>query len=384
MKVLVFIERSAPSRYWAAALPLLREKGVAASFASVRSAGPLNDALREAAVPETSFGAVTAKDYPAVTVALARMVRSERFDVIHACEAIPAALSGMSALLARPGVRLYHRQHNGCAQSTRLFHDLANRSSDVTMACSRATRAYACEVEGVEEARTMVAYNGVEPLREVQEDVRSGIRAELGIPPNAKVISIVARLSVEKGHLTLFDAARIVSRRTQGPLHVVVAGSGPYEGPLREAASRLVGPVVHFVGHQADVAPWMAVGDVFAAPSQVEAFGLAAAEAMSLGRPVVASAVGGLPEVVEDGVSGLLVPSGDPEAFASAVLRVFDSPELAAELGRNARARVQERFTLDAMVDGWIDCYRAVLGEGIRSDRRQLRSERIERAVRRA
>lgn len=357
MKILVLIESPAPSRYWEAAIPLLREKGIATSFATIREKGELSSVLESRNVPVYSFGARSSRDYPFVAWHLARLVRKEQFQIVHACESIAASISGVSAFFSRTGIRLFHRQHNICPQRTKFFHNLANWTSDFMMTCSESTKRYAAEVDGFDESKISVAYNGINPLRKVMPTETEKIRLEFGIPENAKIISLVARLREEKGHLTLFKAAEIVAKALPEPLHIVVTGSGYYEDVLRQAAQELKHVTVHFSGNQDDIAPWFTIGDIVSMPSYIEPFGIVATEAMSCGKPLIASGVDGLLEVVEDGVSGILVPPRNESALASAIERVFSSPDIANRLAQNGRRRVCEKFSMNTMVDGWVNCY---------------------------
>lgn len=364
MKVLVFIERAEPSRYWEAAVPLLRDEGIDVAFVTLRPRGPLSDAIEGKGISAYSLGAVTAKDYPLATIRLASLVRREKFDIIHACESIPAAISGVSRVVSAEALRLFHRQHNACPQKTRLFHLLANKLSHKTMTCSAATRDFACDIDGVDRRNVSVAYSGIVPLVDVPPKVVAEMRTKLSIPADAKVVSLVARLHEGKGHLTLISAAERVAHAVPYPIHLVFAGSGDYEPIIRENAARAKDITIHFTGHQEDIAPWFAVGDIAAMPTYAEAFGIVAVEAMSSGKPLIASGVDGLLEVVEDGISGLLVPPRDVDALADAMIRVITSPELAASLAAGGQKRVTERFTMEKMVEGWIDCYNwALAGE---------------------
>jgi len=357
MKVLILTEPSIPNKYWEAALPLLRVKGIDAHFATVRRAAPLRAELEANGVPVMAFAAKSSVDYPMVTLNLARFVRKEAFDIVHASESIPAAISGISSFIARAPIRLFHRHHNSCAEGTKLFYNIANRTSDFMMTVSSSTKAFAHKVDGFDEDKIQVAYNGIEQLRKVESDEVRKLRNDLGISENARVISIVARLTSEKGHMTLFEAARIAADSLAEPLHIVVTGSGYYEAELRQAASQYSAFIVHFVGHREDIAPWYVLGDIVAVPSYSEPFGLVAAEAMSCKKPLIASGVDGLLEVVEDGVSGILVPPKNDKALADAILKVLKSSELANRLIENGQKRVREKFTTEKMVDGWINCY---------------------------
>jgi glycosyltransferase involved in cell wall biosynthesis len=173
------------------------------------------------------------------------------------------------------------------------------------------------------------------------------------------VIGVVSRLRREKGLAELVSALPRVNTSLNRPLYAVLAGDGPDKEELMAMAEGQTVPV-RFVGHQDDVAPWFAVGDVIAMPSHREAFGVAAAEAMSCGRPLVASAVGGLREIVQDGETGFLVPVRDTRELADAIVRVLADPVAARRMGSAGRARFEQNFTNDAMIGSWLSCYEQV------------------------
>jgi glycosyltransferase involved in cell wall biosynthesis len=179
---------------------------------------------------------------------------------------------------------------------------------------------------------------------------RNGAIADVdGRPPT---IGVVARLAPQKGHRVLFDALPRVRERIPD-LRVRVVGHEELStvAELRAYAElRGVGDCVRFEGFRADVAELLQELDLFVLPSLWEGFGLVLLEAMAAGRPVVASSVGPVPEIVLDGETGLLVPPGDPVRLADAIVCVLADRSLGDRLGRAGRARVEQRFALDDMV----------------------------------
>jgi L-malate glycosyltransferase len=159
------------------------------------------------------------------------------------------------------------------------------------------------------------------------------------------------------------DAVRVLAavRRT-APAVLALVGDGP-ERPRAEALARELGvaAAVRFLGVQLDVRAVLQQADVFLLPSETEGFGLAALEALACGVPVVASRVGGLPEVVADGETGLLCPPGDVPGMAAAVLRLLAEPELRQRLARAARASVEAKWQREPILDRWEECYGRVL-----------------------
>jgi glycosyltransferase involved in cell wall biosynthesis len=216
----------------------------------------------------------------------------------------------------------------------------------------------------VAEQTIKVAYNGIIPLRRIGGDEVARYRSMLAIPRESIVLSLVARLREGKGHSIALQAAEIVGRNSSRPVHLVFTGAGDHESAIREAVKGFSGITVHMTGHQDDVAPWFGMADINLMPTFAEAFGIAAVEAMSSGRPLIASGVDGLLEVIEDGTSGLLVPPGDPEALAASITRLLEDPALYERIAVGGIQRVADRFTMECMVDGWIDCYTWALSGG--------------------
>lgn len=361
LRVLLAVELNAPSRFWEGSVPLLRAAGVEVFVVTVRGRGRLHENVEALGAHSLALNSRRSLDYPLVALRLARYIRQHRIDIIQACETIPGSIAGVAGLLARRGVRIFHRVHTiDQGREQRFLSRVSSRLSHLTMAISESSAHYATELDGVPPARVRVAYCGVDQPRSVPAEELAALRRSLGIPQDAPVISMVARLSPEKGHRTLFEAVRLLNKMLPQPPHLVIAGSGAEEEALKAEASTLAPAVAHFVGYQSDIAPWFSVADVVAAPSYQEAFGLSAAEAMACRRVVVGSKVGGLAEVIEDGVSGVLVPPGDAQALADQLFQMLTSPERAARIGEAAFERFRTKFTMEAMVQGWLDCYREV------------------------
>lgn len=363
MKVLIFAENdhSIPRRYWETSIPLLRDKGVDVQYATIQSREPLHERLEALGIPAIAFGGSRATDYFRVTAELRRLIKKERFDIVHASESIAATLAGLACLSIPSTKCLFHYHHIYFHGTQRIFSRVGSRLADLIMNVSESSRRGAIKFDGVSRKKTKVAYNGTEPLRQVSVAEVERERRDLNIPNQALVLSIVARLRKEKGHRTLFEAAGIIAADIDLPVHVVVAGEGAERENLVDFSKSIPKVKVHFVGNKEDIAPFFAIGDVIVMPSYDEPFGLVAIEAMSFGKPLVASDIDGIAEIVIDGASGILVPPREPHQLAAAIRRVVDSPELSQVLGANGRARVEERFTISSMVDGWIKCYKHLL-----------------------
>jgi glycosyltransferase involved in cell wall biosynthesis len=213
-------------------------------------------------------------------------------------------------------------------------------------------------------ARVRRVYHGIEPpLTRALEREGQRIRAELGIEQDAFLVGNVGRLAPQKGQRHLIAAMPHLLERVPRA-HAVIAGGGDLEGYLRELAEEVgVAPRVHVLGQRKDVPALMHAIDVFAMPSIWEGFGLVLLEAMAAGRPIVASRVATIPEVVLDGESGLLVPAGDPLALADALAQLANDRALATRLGETGRERLQRHFSVEKMVGDTELLYRELVDE---------------------
>ncbi len=195
---------------------------------------------------------------------------------------------------------------------------------------------------------------------------RAEVRRELGIPEDASVIGTVTRLSPQKAPQVFVDAAAAVVRDEPGTSFVVV-GDGPLGESVKRLAARLgIDGAVRFTGLRSDVPDLLGAFDIFVLSSLWEGLPRAIPEAMVAGLPVIASAVDGNAEVVEPGVTGLLVPPGNPSALAEAELVLLRDPDLAARMGRAGRERVQA-FDVRRMIEDTVALYdRLIDSKGVR------------------
>jgi glycosyltransferase involved in cell wall biosynthesis len=206
-------------------------------------------------------------------------------------------------------------------------------------------------------ARVSLIYNGVDLERYDHQEPCCTLREEYGMEPGSQIVGVVARLETEKGHLTLLEAwPRVL--RSSPDAYLLVVGEGSRRAELEALAADLkVAHRVVFTGRRDDVPAVTAALDVAVLPSYREAQGLTVLEAMALSRPVVASNVGGIPEMIEDGVSGLMVPPHDPEALAAAIVKLLTNHSFADTIARAGHEVVRERFCLEKMVRAVEDVY---------------------------
>jgi glycosyltransferase involved in cell wall biosynthesis len=189
------------------------------------------------------------------------------------------------------------------------------------------------------------------------------IRAHYGIPREALLLGTVANLLPLKGYEVMLEALPSILT-TLPAVHYLIIGGGGVEYCARLKAitvERGIAERVHFAGFQESVGSYLSALDLYVHPSLKEAFGLAVVEAMAMGKAVVATTAGGLPEVVAQGETGLLVPPGDAEPLAAAVVTLLKDQATREQMGFRGKARARERFSLEASVANMEQLYGEVL-----------------------
>lgn len=284
------------------------------------------------------------------------LVRRERFDVLHAHKFGSNVWGSLIGRLCGVPVVIAH-EHNWSYSHDRLRawldRRVVGRLSTRFVAVSRAGREQMIAIERVPPASVVVMPTAYIPHpREAGQDIRS----ELELGPHARVVASVANLRPEKALEVLIDAHALLLGRL-GETHLVIAGEGDCRPQLERQIERLgLGRSVHLLGPRRDVDAIVRAADVGVMSSDWEGMPLFALECMAAGTPLVATAVGGLPEIVDDGRTGLLVPPRDPAALAAAVHRIFADTPLAGRLAREA-ARRSSDFTIGAVASKYADLY---------------------------
>ncbi|MGO8951668.1 MAG: glycosyltransferase [Ktedonobacterales bacterium] len=341
----------------------LQENGTTVEVICPRS-GPLTDRLAERHIPTTCIEMVVPQpgdDYALKWEVVQRLMvwlRRKRPDVVHS-HLYPAHLH---ASLAAYEV--------GIPAILQTAHTLVVRTGDVllsrlmpahTIAVSQMT-AELLQGAGIPPERLTVILNGIdlESLR-VTPEQEQATRATLPPSGGAPIVSTVCRLSPEKGVDILLDATQLLS--TWGvAVSVLIAGDGPLQEALcRHAAHLALTGTVHFLGARRDVATLNHIADLFVLPSRQEACPLAVLEAMAAGKAVLATTVGGIPEMVTHRVDGWLVAPDDPVALAEAMRLLLGDHALRAQLGAAARQRVGGQFTRQRMVQETLQLYQQLL-----------------------
>ena len=332
--------------------------------------GPLADELAQHGVKVeiVSFRGLTIlRDLPQVLLRFRRLVwlfREEKPDILHGFLFWAYILGTYAAKLAGVPIVLASRRGLGHFKADKphyLFLErLANRLTDLIVANAEAVKQDVLRQELVEPSKVRVVYNGIDPSPYVFT-ADPALRASLGVPEAARVVGVVANLIPYKGHRDFLHACRAIRQRQAGITFLLI-GDGPCRGELEGLARDLgLEKDVRFLGTRRDIPQLLALMDVVVLPSLEEGLPNAILEAMAAGKAVVATQVGGVPEAVVQGETGLLVPPGDPQALADAVLLLLADRPLAEAMGRAGRDRVAKMFGLDRMIRETEALYQEVL-----------------------
>lgn len=346
-------------------------RGVRVSGASLTAAEP-PQWLTEVGGDYLFVDAASRLAYPAAVLRLARWLRRERVDVLQT-HLFEAGLVGLAAArLARVPLTIVTRHHTDemwiAGTRAHVAADrLMARMADRIVGLSYAVRDHMVAREGAAAEKIDVIYQGFDfdALSATDED-RRRVRTELGLE-GAFVVGCVARFFKTKGHTYLLTAAGELAREIPN-LKILLLGGGDRSAIERMVRDNGLGAHVVFGGYRDDVPACLRAMDVVVHPSLTEAFCQAVIEALAAGAPLVVTNVAAASEVVTDGVHGLLVPPADPAAIATAVRRVYRDPAFARRMAESGRRSVLDRFTIDRMVDGQLECYRRWLSPAARRE----------------
>jgi glycosyltransferase involved in cell wall biosynthesis len=298
--------------------------------------------------------------------AVARFLRNEHIEVLHAHPGTITRLAGITAKVPIIVATLHGTWPNNNAATRSLHRFLATRTTKF-VANSNFTRGYYTALLGLAEGQCVTIHNGIAISEsELGTSPRLVHRARFGLSGDAKVAAYVGRLHHEKGADVLLRASKGLFATVSG-FELIIAGDGPHRREL-EAQVRAAGLErrIHFLGALSDVRPVLGAADVLVAPSRREGFGLAVVEAMALGLPVVATKVGGIPEIVDENLTGLLVEPCDHEALAQAIERILTDVDLASRLGARGAQRARDEFCQKNMVDAYMRLYASLLASSRR------------------
>ncbi|MFO1000032.1 MAG: glycosyltransferase [Planctomycetaceae bacterium] len=291
----------------------------------------------------------------------------EGAEILHAHQCTPFFQAMLSRGLTgrRPVVFTEHGRHFPDTPSRKraIVNRMLLKRCDRLFGCGAAVRQALISNEGLPESRVEVIYNGVDlkALSKPTLGARETIRAEFGYSANDFVAVQVARLHELKDHQTALKAVDEARHRIP-ELRLLLAGDGDQRSAIEQTIrERGLEQTVTLAGTRKDIADLLSASDVFLMSSISEGIPLTVIEAMAARRPVVSTAVGGLPELVEHGVSGMLAPSGDASSLAASLVQLYDNADLRRQMADVAAGRAQEKFSLQGMLNSYRDVYHDVL-----------------------
>lgn len=290
---------------------------------------------------------------------LAGFMKRQKCRLVHFHDAHSAAVGSMAASLAKVPLRIISRRVDFPLGRNFLSRRKYTKNVDAVVAVSQGVRKVLIE-GGVDSKNVKVIPDGVDfaPFEKSGSSVY--LRRELGFASDDYLVGIVAHLADHKGHKYLIQATKILKERAP-KIKVVIVGEGPLRLELnRRVEESHVEDMVFFLGFRKDVPQILASLDLFVLSSYLEGMGSSLLDAMACRLPVVATQAGGIPEVVIQEETGLLVPPRNPQALAAAILRVYNDKTLAARLGEKGYDVVHQKFSAEAMAERMIQLYKEI------------------------
>ena len=343
----------------AASLP---KEEFSVSILTIKPAGPLHEMARVSGIPAYTLGIRSRLNGFLAPLRLFRFLLKNRFDVLQTFLFLANNLGRVVGWAANVPVRI------GSQHSTdywrRSYHNLLDWVTApfgrIVVSVSQAGRNMLIRKVGFAPGKVIVIPNGVPPAAVIPKDKAREI---LGFSGEEFLIGSAGNLRAPKGYQYLLPAFReVVLKHPEAKL--LIAGEGPLRKTLEKFSRRLeISKKVFFLGFQNDLTVFYSGLDLFVMPSLWEGMPVALLEALSYGLPVVATAVSGIPEVVRDGVEGLLVAPANPQQIATGMLELLGNPQKRLEMGGQGRARIENEYSREKMVAAYANLYREMVKE---------------------
>ncbi len=306
-------------------------------------------------------------------IALIRLyffIKKNRFDIVHTYTSkagilgrVAAKLAGVPIILHSPRGSIFHSVYYGPKARflLRRLENFAASFTDKIITCSEDEKKDYLENRIGTRDKYITIYSGLKEDDFLKSYDGNSKRRELGISDDAILIGSVARLAPEKGHIFCLEAFRMLADKFPKVILLVVGG-----GPLRRDVEAKIDGLglnnnVVMTGHRGDVLEIFASLDISLHTSMWEGLPRTIIEAMFMGKPIIATKVGGIPELIEDGITGILIQPNDKEALVSAVATLINDKSLAKRFGDTARVHAKEKFGLGTMIKNMTDLYSALI-----------------------
>ncbi len=305
---------------------------------------------------------------PLIFWRLYRIIRKGRFDIVSTFLWEANVIGVISAKLARVSVIISSHRNIGTWKKTRhvLLEKLANCLSNKIVAVSEAVRSYSIARDRMNPDKIVTIHSGIDYKRFDKFNFNiSKLRQNFALGINSSIIGTIGTLASHKNHKDFLFAAKEVKREYNEAVFLIV-GEGYLKNELEQLARDLgIENDVEFVGEREDIPQILSIMDIFVLPSALEGFSNVILEAMATGLPVVATNVGGIPELVVNKQTGILVPPDEPEELAKAIVDLLRDKNTSREMGKRGRERIEKYFGLEKMLGEYDALYQDLIREKV-------------------
>ena len=294
---------------------------------------------------------------PRAIRAIQKIIRRDGVDVVNTHSGRDSIIAGIAGRLSSVHPVIVRTRHLALPITSKLSYALLPHC---IVTVSKYVGQYLTDC-GIKSEKVVTIPTGVDLGRFDRDAEKGTLKEELGISPDTPLVGTVAILRVKKGHQVLLEAIpKILKAVPQAEF--VFAGDGPQRNNIEKTiAEKELKDKVHLLGLRRDIPNVLKSMDVFVLPTFEEALGTSFAEAMAMGKAVIGSNVGGVPEVINDGVNGYLVTPKDPESIATRVIELLQNPQKAAEMGNKGRQIAHDQFSIEHMCQSMLDLYHTLL-----------------------
>lgn len=315
---------------------------------------PLEDAMKKAGIEAIPIKMRGEMDLLAAWK-IGQLLRLNKYDIMHAHTAHAHFIGLLSRIFGKVKAMVVSRRVDFPIKSRFKYNTFDVHYIAVSEAIKRVM------IDGGVVSQKINVVRSCIDLSKFDTAVISDVRGKFGIKKDAILIGNIAHMADHKGQIYLVRAAEIV-RRKYPDVRFIIVGDGELRSYLESEAQKLgLNNALIFTGFRKDVVDFLVAFDIFAFPSHLEGLGTSLLDAMAMRKPIVSTTAGGIPEVVEHGVNGILVPPKDPESFADAIICLIESPETRLRYGIAGRKIVEEKFTIDRLVEGTLGIYEKLL-----------------------
>jgi glycosyltransferase involved in cell wall biosynthesis len=330
----------------------------------VTSGGAIADELILKGIPVRIIG-IRSYYNPINIIRFAILLRKAIPDIVHTHGYFAGTMGRIACLLVgiRPVFHHVHSTYTGFSNRNHFIEKVLSNTTAKVICCSRAVAEFITKREHINPKRIAVVYNGIEKPLVTITDINK-IKDEFKIKSTDKLVGTVASLTENKGHAVLLNAIPeiVVNHPT---VRFLFVGDGPCRAALVDQVKRLgIEERVIFTGIRSDIGALISIMDVFVLPSRDrEGLPISIIEVMALSKPVVVSRIGGIPEAVSDGVTGILVQPKNPDRLSAAITALLDDPKKAEQFGKAGYHEFESKFTVNNMINNLQTLYTSFSGK---------------------